>query len=143
MNFSETNDPIYKKKSLHSNFVMLYNILKFQPDRIMGSALNPWLLLSPTTTMTTTTPDDMGWNLSSWQSKLLPGTKIEWSVITTQSFNNYHWIENIVSLFLVIDEINWGKSDYSGKQIFCFFLCFLSKLAVIRFSNIYSCMQIS
>ena len=38
--FSETNDPIYKKKSLHSNFVMLYNILEFQPDRIMGSALN-------------------------------------------------------------------------------------------------------
>ena len=39
--FSETNDPIYKKKSLHSNFVMLYNILEFQPDWIMGSALNP------------------------------------------------------------------------------------------------------
>ena len=38
--FSETNDPIYKKKSLRGNFVMLYNILEFQPDRIMGSALN-------------------------------------------------------------------------------------------------------
>ena len=40
LNFSESNDPNYKKKSLHSNFVMLYNILEFQPDRIMGSALN-------------------------------------------------------------------------------------------------------
>ena len=40
LNFSKTNDPIYKKKSLRSNFVMLYNILEFQPDRIMGSALN-------------------------------------------------------------------------------------------------------
>ena len=41
LNFSESNDPIYEKKSLHSNFVMLYNILEFQPDRTMGSGLNP------------------------------------------------------------------------------------------------------
>ena len=38
--FSETSDPIYKKKSLHGKFVMLCNILEFQSDRIMGSALN-------------------------------------------------------------------------------------------------------
>ena len=27
--FSETNDPIFKKKSLRGNFVLLYNISKF------------------------------------------------------------------------------------------------------------------
>ena len=59
--FSETNDPIFKKKSLRSNFVLLYNISEFQPNRIMGSALNPSLhLLTTTTTTTTTTTDDMG-----------------------------------------------------------------------------------
>ena len=41
--FSETNDPIFKKKSLRGNFVLLYNISEFQPNRIMGSALNPSL----------------------------------------------------------------------------------------------------
>ena len=61
--FSETNDPIFKKKSLRGNFVLLYNISEFQPNRIMGSALNLSLHLVTTTTTTTTmttTTDDMG-----------------------------------------------------------------------------------
>ena len=45
VNFSQTNDPIDIKKSLHSNFDMLYNILEAQPSRSMGSASNPCLLL--------------------------------------------------------------------------------------------------
>ena len=41
----ETNDPIYKKKSLHGNFDLLYNISKIQNDSSTGRCLNPGLLL--------------------------------------------------------------------------------------------------
>ena len=59
VNFSKTNDPIDKKKSLHVKFDMLYNILEAQPPRSVGSASNLCLLFrTPTTTDDRQTKDD-------------------------------------------------------------------------------------
>ena len=65
VNFSQTNDPIDIKKSLHSNFDMLYNILEAQPSRSMGSVLNPSLVWNDDA-------DDAA-GRTTWGETLVPG----------------------------------------------------------------------
>ena len=76
-----------QKKSLRSNFSMVYNILEAQPPRSMANVLNPSLLFA--TTMTTTT-DAIGQNLSSRQILFLSGTKKFQIKKVPQTFN-YFW----------------------------------------------------